>query len=56
VRPFLRDGRLHRVKGAPRFGTPIYAVYQERELSEPVRLALDGIRLTARLESAKKPH
>jgi DNA-binding transcriptional LysR family regulator len=56
VRPFLREGRLHRVKGAPRFGTPIYAVYQERELSEPVRLALEGIRLTARLESAKKPH
>jgi DNA-binding transcriptional LysR family regulator len=54
VRPLLRDGRLHRVKGAPRFGTPIYAVYQDGELNEATRIALQGIRLTAKQESATR--
>jgi LysR family transcriptional regulator, flagellar master operon regulator len=56
VRPLLREGRLHRVKGAPRFGTPIYAVYQQGELSEPVRLALEGIRMISRQEASKRPN
>lgn len=51
VQPFLRDGRLHRVQGAPRFATPIYAIYQDGPLTEPLRIALDGLRETARAES-----
>lgn len=56
VKPFLRSGRLHRVKGVPRFGTPIYAIYQEGELTPALRIALDGLRLTARLEAGRRPN
>jgi DNA-binding transcriptional LysR family regulator len=50
AQPFLQSGRLHRVEGAPRFNTPIYAVYEEVPLTEPVRTALRGLREMTRLE------
>jgi DNA-binding transcriptional LysR family regulator len=56
VRSFLRAGRLHRVKGAPRFVTPIYAVYREDPPDEALRLALDGLRQIARQESVETAH
>ena len=51
VEPFLQAGRLHRVQGAPRFATPIYAVYHDGQTNEAVRTALDGLRETARDEA-----
>jgi DNA-binding transcriptional LysR family regulator len=48
VRSYLRDGRLHLVADAPRYDTPIYAVYREREVDPAVHIALDGLRATAR--------
>lgn len=51
VQPFVKDGRLHKVKGAPRFGTPIYAVYQDGPMDEGQELALEGLRQIARKEA-----
>jgi DNA-binding transcriptional LysR family regulator len=50
VQPFLRSGQLHCVEGAPRFKTPIYAVYEEVPLTEPVGTALRGLREMTRIE------
>jgi DNA-binding transcriptional LysR family regulator len=51
VRPFLDSGQLHRVHGAPRFPTPIFAVYQGDLVAEPVQIALDALRVTARAQN-----
>ncbi len=56
VRAYLRAGRLHRVKGAPRFVTPIYAVYREGTLDEARQIALDGLRQIARQEVHEAVH
>jgi len=53
VRSHLRAGRLHRVKGAPRFATPIYAVYPQGDLEKAVQIALDGLREIAAKEAKK---
>ena len=53
VRHHLRTGRLHRVRGAPRFATPIYAVYRDGKMDEARRIALDGLRAVA-LEESKR--
>ncbi|HXV23041.1 MAG TPA: substrate-binding domain-containing protein, partial [Alphaproteobacteria bacterium] len=45
--PFLRSGQLHYVQGAPRFKTPIYAIYEDAPLTEPLRIALAGLREVA---------
>jgi DNA-binding transcriptional LysR family regulator len=47
VAPLLSAGRLHAVQGAPRFVTPIYAVYRELHAGEALRIALDGLRAIA---------
>lgn len=53
VRPMLQAGRLHRVKSAPRYVTPIYAVYREGELNEALDTALVGLRHITREESER---
>jgi LysR family transcriptional regulator, flagellar master operon regulator len=53
VRPLLQAGRLHRVKSAPRYVTPIYAVYREGELNEALGTALTGLRHITREESER---
>jgi len=47
LRPFLQNGRLHCVEDAPRFKTPIYVIYQDMPVTEPLRIALHGLRETA---------
>jgi DNA-binding transcriptional LysR family regulator len=57
VRPHLESGRLHRVQTAPRFATPIYAVYRDSAtLSEALHIALDGLRSVAREETKDTAH
>ncbi|NNE40589.1 MAG: LysR family transcriptional regulator [Marinicaulis sp.] len=48
VAPFISAGRLHEIEGAPRYGYPAYAVYQE-EFAAPIvmAVALDTLRETA---------
>jgi DNA-binding transcriptional LysR family regulator len=48
--PFLSSGQLHSVENAPRFRTPIYAVYADALDSKPLRIALKGLRETAQTE------
>jgi len=46
ARPFLADGRLRRVEGAPEFSHSIYAVYsaqREDRLVEPIRAGLRSV-------------
>ena len=52
LRPFLQSGQLHRVEGAPSFPTPIYAVYRDGPSTEPLGLALEGLREAAKGKSA----
>jgi DNA-binding transcriptional LysR family regulator len=47
VQPFLERGMLFRVPGAPQFPTPIFAVYRDGPLPEPLRIALEGLRQVA---------
>ena len=47
VQPYLRTRRLHLVKTAPRYRTPIYAVYREGEQGQALRIALEGLRVVA---------
>jgi len=51
VEPFLQSGQLYRVEAAPSFATPIYAVYRDGPLSDPLRITLEGLRQTARSEA-----
>jgi LysR family transcriptional regulator, flagellar master operon regulator len=51
VNPHLQAGRLHRVKRAPRYVTPIFAVYRQGDLGKPVQTALDGLRKISHEES-----
>ena len=44
VRKHLDSGRLHRVKGAPEFLYPAYAVFAEESDAAVVQPALDGLR------------
>jgi DNA-binding transcriptional LysR family regulator len=53
VRPLLQVGRLHVVRSAPRYVTPIFAVYHEGDLGKGVRTALDGLREITREEIKK---
>jgi len=53
IQPHLRAGRLHRVQGAPRFVTPIYAVYREGQSGEALHIALDGLRAVAAGDGAR---
>lgn len=53
VREYLRAGRLHRVKNAPRFATPIYAVYADGDLGPASSVAVDGLRVISRDEAQK---
>jgi LysR family transcriptional regulator, flagellar master operon regulator len=53
VRPLLQAGRLHIVKRAPRYVTPIFAVYREGDLGKAVRTALDGLREITHEESKR---
>jgi LysR family transcriptional regulator, flagellar master operon regulator len=47
VQQYLSTRRLHVVKGAPRYDTPIYAVYREGEQGQALRIALEGLRAVA---------
>ena len=52
VRPYLEDGRLHLLEGAPRGRRPAYVIYpQDPTDPEVVALALEGLRHVASLES-----
>jgi DNA-binding transcriptional LysR family regulator len=51
VRPFLREAKLHRVKGAPRYATPLFAVYRDGEREKGINTALVGLRQIATQES-----
>jgi DNA-binding transcriptional LysR family regulator len=53
VWPLLQSGRLHRVKRAPRYVTPIFAVYRDGDSGPAVRTALDGLREITRDESER---
>lgn len=46
VREYLAAGHLHRVKGAPEFPYPAYAVYAAQADSDALVTALDGLRAT----------
>ncbi len=48
VEPYLGQGQLHLLEHAPRFETPIYAVYREQGTTDAVHKALDGLRALAR--------
>lgn len=50
VRRHIEAGRLHRVKGAPEFLYPAYAVYSEHADAQVVGPALDGLRQVARAQ------
>lgn len=47
VESHIREGRLHLVKNAPRFETPIYAVYRKHRSDDAVQIALQGLRALA---------
>jgi LysR family transcriptional regulator, flagellar master operon regulator len=47
VRQHLEAGRLHRVRGAPEFLYPAYAVYSENADADLLAPALDGLRRVA---------
>lgn len=47
VRPYLDDGRLHLVKGAPDFSYPIYAVYSANADEGLIGPALEGLHAAA---------
>jgi len=48
VAPWLADGRLHEVAGAPRFDNPAYLVYRDDPVDPAVQQsALDGLRQIA---------
>jgi DNA-binding transcriptional LysR family regulator len=44
VAPYLRSGRLRRVRGAPEFFYPVYAVYSENADPKIIEPALAGLR------------
>ncbi len=51
ARPYLEDGRLHLLEGAPRGRRPAYVVYpQDPTDPEVVQLALEGLRHVVSLE------
>jgi DNA-binding transcriptional LysR family regulator len=54
IASLLSAGRLHPVQGAPRFVTPIYAVYREVNAGESLRIALDGLRAVAAGQTDRK--
>lgn len=49
--PYIEDGRLQRVSGAPAFSYPVYAVYSTEENSDSLETALSGLREFAALVS-----
>lgn len=53
VRPYLQAGRLHSVKRAPSYITPIFAVYREGNLTSGVQTALEGLRRITQEESER---
>ena len=44
VRPYLADGRLRRVAGAPEFSHSVYLVYSPHPESNSIDLIRDGLR------------
>lgn len=54
VAPYLRNGRLSLVRGAPEFLYPAYAVYSEDADTKTVEPALVGLRHVAATQQARK--
>ena len=52
--PYLREGRMHVVPGAPPFHLPIYAVYPAGSDDDPIETALEGLRQLAQFEIAEE--
>lgn len=48
VRPHIESGKLRRVRGAPEFLYPAYAVYSETSEKKSVAAALAGLKQVAR--------
>ena len=47
ARPFLADGRLHRVDGAPEFSHSAYALYTDRSDQDLINRVRNGLRIIA---------
>lgn len=48
--PYLREGSVHIVSGAPTFHLPIYAIYPAGSEGDPIETALEGLRQLAQFE------
>ncbi|WP_461480534.1 LysR family transcriptional regulator [Porticoccus sp.] len=44
VRPYLDQGRLQRVKGAPEFSYPVFLVYRSGDVTSELQLAFEALR------------
>jgi len=52
--PYIREGRVHIVPGAPTFSLPIYAVYPAGAEGGVIETALEGLRQLAQYEIAEE--
>ena len=54
VAPYIAEGKLHLVAGAPSFFYPVYAVCSAQADDELIDLALDGLRSIASVDQADR--